>query len=266
MKRAIFFVLCYCTLQTISSQNLVLNPGFESWETPTKPEYWTISQNCESSSAFIISGVYSCKHSGTATDRSDLSQIIPVTAGKEYRLSYYCRTEAPGTASGARIWCSWKNVSGAEIADPATKPVLQPTSYIKNITFQQYSLTTVAPAGAVSFNLEFRTYKNSSAWWDDIVFEESIITDISDSDVDLIKIYPNPASNYLHIKNLCDLQYIDILTITGTVLYSQNYSGGNEITIPVSNFPEGLFVIRMRTSDKTFYRKFIRKVKYSTGK
>ncbi len=259
MKRAIFFVLFLIAGQTVISQNLVTNPGFETWETPSKPQGWTLAQNCESNTAFIISGVYSCKHSGTLTERSDLSQTIPVTAGKEYRLSYYCRTEVIGTASGARIWCDWLNSEGDAIDDPATKSVLQPTGYIKNTVFQQYSLTAVAPAGAVSFNLEFRTYKNSSAWWDDIIFEENVISGIQDSEEDFVKTYPNPCSNYLNISNIQYLQHIDIQSITGIKYFSRRFNGEEEVKIPVSCLPEGVYIIRIKTAGKEYYRKFIKK-------
>ncbi len=259
MKRAIFFVLFLIAGQTIISQNLVINPGFETWETPSKPQGWTLAQNCVSNTAFIISGVYSCKHSGTLTERSDLSQTIQVTAGKEYRLSYYCRTEVTGTGAGARIWCYWKDSEGVAIDDPATKSILQPTGYIKNTSFQQYSLTAMAPAGAVSFNLEFRTYKNSSAWWDDIVFEENVITGIEDSEEDNIKIYPNPCSNYLNISNIQYLQHIDIQSITGLKYLSLVFNGEEEVKIPVSGLPEGVYIIRIKTACKEYYMKFIKK-------
>jgi len=259
MKRAIFFVLFLIAGQTIISQNLVINPGFESWETPSKPQGWTLAQNCESNTAFIISGVYSCKHSGTITERSDLSQTIQVTAGKEYRLSYYCRTEVTGTGAGARIWCYWKDSEGVAIDDPATKSILQPTGYIKNTVFQQYSLTAMAPAGAVSFNLEFRTYKNSSAWWDDIVFEENVITDVSGSEENMIKIYPNPCTNYLTISNITCLQHIEIQAITGLKIKESRFNCEEEVIIPVSDLRDGVYIIRIKTAGKEYYRKFIKK-------
>lgn len=259
MKRAIFFVLCLIAGQTIISQNLVTNPGFESWETPARPEGWTLAQNCESNTTNIISGVYSCKHSGTLTDRSDLSQTIPITSGKEYRLSYYCRTEVTGTGAGARIWCYWKDSEGVAIDDPVTKSVLQPTGYIKNTVFQLYTLTAVAPAGAVSFNLEFRTYKNSSAWWDDIVFEENVITAVSGSEENMIKIYPNPCVNYLTISNITCLQYIEIQAITGLTIKESRFNNEEEVTISVSDLQDGVYIIRIKTAGKSYYKKFIKK-------
>jgi hypothetical protein len=259
MKRAIFFVLVIVTGYRLSAQNLVTNPGFENWESPSTPSGWTTAQNCESNTLNIVSGTYSCKHSGTLTDRSDLSQTIPVTSGKDYYLSYYCRTEVSGTGSGARIWCYWKDNTGAEIRGDVSEAVLKPTKYTKNETFQQYSLTVTAPAGAVSFNLEFRTYKNSSAWWDDIFFGEYIPTGVSAEDAESLIIYPNPASNYLNIKYLHGLQHIDIQNITGTVVYSQKYSGENEITIPLTDMAEGVYFIIITLNDKVSVQRFIKR-------
>lgn len=69
MKRAIFFVL-FLSMELLSfSQNLIVNPGFETWEKINKPVGWTTTQNCLKDSVCINSGNYSCRHEGGTTTK-----------------------------------------------------------------------------------------------------------------------------------------------------------------------------------------------------
>jgi hypothetical protein len=258
MKRATFFVLLLLLGDISFSQNLVLNPGFETWETTTKPAGWTVSENCLRNSSIINSGIYSCQHSGGISTRSDLSQVIGIVSGKEYILSYFNKTTT-NSGSGARIWCDWMDADNKVIEDPVSKPLIQPTKYLKNDTWQQFTITITAPVLAVSFKLEVRTYSKSVAYWDDFVFQENVPTFNSEEKFPEIKIYPNPAHDYLNISNIQVLQHIDIQSLTGTTLRPFDFSGEESASIPLSGFSDGLYIIRIKTSGKIVTKKFIKK-------
>jgi hypothetical protein len=260
MKRAIFFVLLLTLEHNSFSQNLVVNPGFETWETLTKPTGWTKADNCLSSNSVLNSGIYSCRHEGGTSNTKYLGQTLTVIPGRLYRFSFYYKTEIAGTGSGCRQWCYWKDSKGISITDPATEPLLRPAKSMKSEIWQQVSVDIVAPDTAFYFYLEVRTNQNSIAYWDDFVFAENITTNNSEEKLSDIKIYPNPAHDYLIINNIQNLQRIDIQNITGTPVWSSNFSGEETVTITVSGFAEGLYIIRIRTSDKIITRKFIRKV------
>jgi hypothetical protein len=259
MKRAIFFVLLL-TVESVSfSQNLVVNPGFETWGKITKPFGWVHAENCSKDSSFVMSGNYSCLHSGGATTTSDLGQTITVLPGKEYTLSLYYKTVITSSGNGARIWCYWKNVDGNSITDPSTDAILRPSKYMKSDTWQQFNINITAPPAAVAFYLEVRTYTNSTAWWDDFVFEENMTTWDPARYESLLNIYPNPAHDYLIINYIQSLKHIDIQSLTGTNIWSFNFSGEQTVTIPVSGLPDGLYILSILTSDKLIIRKFIKK-------
>jgi len=258
MKRATFFVLLLMSEHILMSQNLVINPGFESWESETQPSGWSVAMNCFRNSSILNSGLYSCQHSGGVTTRSDLGQTFAVTAGKSYTLSYFNKTLA-NTGSGSRIWCDWLGSDGKSIDDPVSKGLIQPTKFLKNETWQQFALDITAPVNAAAFHLEVRTYVNSVAYWDDFVFQETITTDVESNDETRINIYPNPASNYLIIRYLNNCQFIDIQSLTGSVVWSARLKGETEVTIPVSQLPDGLYFIRIRCYEKTFTEKFIKR-------
>lgn len=70
-----------------------------------------------------------------------------------------------------------------------------------------------------------------------------------------VSIYPNPVISTLHIGNN-DVQKVDIYSISGRKLQS-NPDGQNAIN--VSGLERGIYMINIKTSDKTFVQRFIKK-------
>jgi hypothetical protein len=130
---------------------------------------------------------------------------------------------------------------------------------MKSDTWQQFSIDFTAPANASYFYLEVRTYQNSIAYWDDFVFEENVSTYDPEEKLSAITIYPNPACDYLIINDLENLQHITIQSLTGTNIWSSDFSGEETVTIPVSRLNDGIYIISIRTSEKRIIRKFIKK-------
>jgi len=255
MKRVIFFVLLTAVSLLSLSQNLILNPGFETWEKLNKPTGWTIAQNCVKDSVSIKSGSYSCRHEGGT---KYLGQTLTIIPGKPYRLSFFYKTSITGSGNGCRIWCYWKDSGGNNLTDLATNDILRPSKYIKSDTWQEFYVDFVSPDGAAFLYLEIRTYANSIVWLDDFDFEENISTyshEEKDSDV---TIYPNPAKDYLTISSITGLKHIHIQNLSGTPGWSSDHFGEESVTIPVSGFPDGIYIISIHTSDKLVTRKFVK--------
>jgi hypothetical protein len=255
MKRAFFFVLLTIVSFISFSQNLVVNPGFEIWEKINKPSGWTTAQNCTKDSVNMQSGSYSCRHEGGT---KYLGQTITIAPGKHYRMSFFYKTVITGSGNGCRIWCYWKDNEANNITDPLTDNILRPSKYLKSEIWLQFSVDFTAPSSASSLYIEVRTYQNSIAFFDDFSFEENVATfnpEKTDSD---IKIYPNPAHDWLIISNLKELQYVDFQNLKGVVMWSSRFSGEESVTIPVFEFPTGIYIIRVRSADKLITRKFFK--------
>ncbi len=69
------------------------------------------------------------------------------------------------------------------------------------------------------------------------------------------KIYPNPVTNYLSIKNVNNNFKYTITDLTGRTLQK----GENQTQINVSNFKSGNYILLVETSNKLIYRQFIKK-------
>jgi len=257
MKRDVFFVLLLAMAISSYSQNLTVNPGFESWDEISKPAGWTTSQNCLKDSVIINSDDYSCRHEG-GTSSKYLGQTISVTPGVHYNLSFFYRTEITDNGNGCRIWCYWKDIDGAGISDPSTDAILRPSKYLKSDVWDQFSTYATAPPEAAAFYLEVRTYPNSITYWDDFVFEETVATKNTEKLVTLPLIYPNPVSNNLIISGIQNVKQIDIYRYTGKSVWSSRFNCEGIITIPVGHFDDGIYVICILTRDSVISRKFIK--------
>jgi len=258
MKKIIFFVLfTFCSAVT-SAQNLVINPGFESWDKITRPSGWTTAESCSKDSILMVSGAYSCIQACTSATSKCLGQSVSVIPGREYQLSFQYRTSASTTGNGCRIWCYWKNSSGASISDPATDNILRPSKYLKSEIWQQFSITVTAPPEAVTFYLEVRTYPNSSANWDDFVFAEPILNSSEQIIGKQIIVYPNPACRMLYVSNLYKVKRIDIKHSTGTDVYSCVVRDSPQISISLEGFKPGIYILRIICDDELIIRKFVK--------
>jgi photosystem II stability/assembly factor-like uncharacterized protein len=84
---------------------------------------------------------------------------------------------------------------------------------------------------------------------------------IDDVTADELEIYPNPATNFVHIsfKNNQRPSAIEFYDITGRLLNSINdFSTDNVLKIDISNFKKGIYLIKVNLeNNKTFFRKLI---------
>ena len=250
------FVLLSIVIYHSYCQNLVTNPGFESWQKINKPAGWTTALACTKDSAVTYTGSYSCKQE-TGSDSKEIGQMIPVNAGSLYTVSFWYRNDPAATGNGCRIWSNWKDPDGNSISDDASLPLLH-SGYLKSESWIQYTADVTAPADAYFFNLIIRTLPNSITYWDDVLFEELIPTGFHKSGSGEINIYPVPADNYLNISNIQSFQQIDIQTITGKRIWSQKITGEVTTSIPLTGIKDGIYIIYLRRQGKIHTRKFIK--------
>ena len=80
-----------------------------------------------------------------------------------------------------------------------------------------------------------------------IAFVGNKTTDIvATSATENIQVYPNPTSNYLVVTGVEPATIIRIYTIDGQLLQTATASE-QEITLPVSQFPQGQYLLQVKT-------------------
>ena len=142
-------------------QNLLSNPGFESWTVNGvggPPDNWSLSgssMTAEKDSTTIHGGSYSTKVTWTTTSTRYLQQYVPVTAGSDYEFSFWVLDNDSG--GRARVCIRWYTgttfISGYYGDYTSDSPDWQTLS----------SGTQTAPAGADTAHVEIRVY-DISGW------------------------------------------------------------------------------------------------------
>ncbi|MCF6366455.1 MAG: T9SS type A sorting domain-containing protein [Bacteroidales bacterium] len=123
-------------------------------------------------------------------------------------------------------------------------------SYLKNyIDIIQNKEYTFEHQGGENNDRFVLTYKNT-------------YSDISDYDLNEIKIYPNPAKDFLNVKYINnylseETKTIEILSVTGKTVYSSELNN-KTTTINLRNFSDGIWFLKLTDSNnKTYTEKFI---------
>jgi hypothetical protein len=83
-------------------------------------------------------------------------------------------------------------------------------------------------------------------------FSHSIIRSVKIQDID-IKVVPNPASDFLEIRGLNNGKQLEIIDLSGKVIYRRNIENASELNVQSSNFAKGIFVVRVLYNDNTTF-------------
>lgn len=152
-------------------------------------------------------------------------------------------------------------------------------SFMSDTTRVEYIGSINVPAG--NFNNCFYVKTNSTSGWifapnigiiKTIVDDKTklalkhfnvIITDIPIAFNDLntkITVYPNPTTDHISISNIENVTKLEIYDITGKLYYEAKSFSNNYETIKTSNFPIGMYSIRILTNKNEYLSaKFIKK-------
>ena len=80
---------------------------------------------------------------------------------------------------------------------------------------------------------------------DDIMITS--VTAINDNNLNAgIKVYPNPATNFVNVTSEVEISNVRIVNYTGQLVYSQNVSDNN-VKISTSELPAGIYILQMET-------------------
>jgi len=89
----------------------------------------------------------------------------------------------------------------------------------------------------------------------DIAFDYSIEVPKGKSE---FFIYPNPTSSHITISSEKDFHTLEIMDLLGRVVYTQ-VNNGNNTTLNVSGYGNGIYFIRITTENGLEIKKFVKK-------
>ena len=160
----------FMMITTTVAQNLVQNPGLETWTNTTTPANWTTANSITQESTTIHGGTYSAKHTSGATTMKLVQDVSGVTAGTVYTISYWYYDNDP--AATTRRWFYWLSGS-TTLLDPLTDTLFRPSTYsTDNPSWVNWTASVTAPAGADGFRMDVRVYKENSTTGGSVFYDD----------------------------------------------------------------------------------------------
>ncbi len=137
------------------AQNLLVNPGFESPQSPaqvdTEASGWTFVGDAARANFFnhTPGGSKSIWHKTFNPVGGGVTQNVGITAGATYNLSAFHLFEAayPTTEAVVQMGMTWRNAQGGSVGTPNFLNI-QPSSVTQTGVWLPFSIMGVAPAGA----------------------------------------------------------------------------------------------------------------------
>ena len=120
MKKTVLFFSFLFVVSLAFGQNLITNPGFESWTVNGAggpPDNWSLSGSsitATQEATTIHGGTYSTNLTWTTTTTRYLQQFVDVTAGTNYQFTFWVLDD--DTGGRARVAIRWYDSSGGFIS------------------------------------------------------------------------------------------------------------------------------------------------------
>lgn len=239
------------TVSLLSAQNLLVNPGFETWTDESKALPWDFYAGGKK--GVVYSQEKSIVSEGTSALRienpnttdggtANLSQIYEgeLNVGDTYELSYdYYVVSGDGT--DVRLWAGWKKAktgSAAEIDIDHDYDVLRlkddkGNGYHPSNTGQwsTYKVETTVPVGAVVFDFRARSYKGSVVIFDNFSLINKSSLGINDNNGSEAKLNVTTTPGFVNVSTE-DGQFIEVYNVLGSQLLKvKSVSGVNKIPV-----------------------------------
>jgi hypothetical protein len=173
MNKNYILTLLMTLFLTVASfgQEMMLNGGLENWTNTTRPTDWNLYTMTTQETGVIHGGSSSAKQLKDASNGyAKLAQNIPgVIAGESYTISFWYNI-ADGGGNLVRIWSNFKDTNGISIGGDTDDSQIRTRLDVNGNVWTKYKETVTAPADAVKFWLELRTYNNTTVYFDDFSF------------------------------------------------------------------------------------------------
>ncbi|WP_396217370.1 T9SS type A sorting domain-containing protein [Flavobacterium sp.] len=273
MKKIYSLLLIALTSLSIA-QNLVVNPTFSNvltgWSstgggTGTNPLYVLPSHVTNEGQDDSFSVKY------IATFTTGLDQKFSVVPGATVNVSFWykaARTDGGATGNTARIWSLFTDPTSATPTTPinptgttssSDDPLRNNNSYLAQASsWTQVTISSTVPVGATVFQLQLRAYNGATVSFDNISFSSpgaSVLGAESFSQIDGMKMYPNPAKNNLFIETALNSDInVAIIDVLGKEVINSKVSNN---AVNISGLTPGMYIVKITEEGKTSTKKLI---------
>lgn len=266
MKKIYTLALLAISTIALNAQNLVANGSLESWTDNTTLESFvpfvsgTFSANnfLTKESGITHDGSFSARHTSQSTTQAFETELIWVTPGHSYTLSYWYLDN--DTSARTRNWSTWLDSSFDVIT--TDDAILHETAYsTENPNWIQKTVTITAPPGAARFRFQIRTYRQSvgaeggSIYYDGLSFVDNTLG-IKENAISGLRVFPNPVKdgNLFITSDNGESKQVMVFDVLGRQVI--NTVINDNALLNVSHL-SGIYMVKITENGKTATRKLV---------
>lgn len=243
---------------TLSAQNLLNNPSFES-----DFDSWSAGPSDSYTAPEIVSGnsqdgdKHAAYNAVNAT--TGFYQNVAVTEGESYTISFWYK--ASGDDTDARIWSIFRDAEGAAVyTTDATEedPFRTNNGYLPTATEWTFHTATMpAGTGAVSLDVAFRAYTGGNAAFDNIKAGVEGSMGVADMNNFADQVKMNTVVTNKLTLVLPERATVNIYTMEGRLVSSNRVDNGG--SIDTSAMAKGVYVVKVTNGYATTTQKIVKK-------
>ncbi|UOE41725.1 T9SS type A sorting domain-containing protein [Chryseobacterium suipulveris] len=260
MKK-IFTILSIAAIASLSAQNLLVNPGFETWTDPAaKPDGWNAMNGGSKETVTVHSGVNSVKLIPVApnTNANIAAVDVPATENTQYSVGYWVLDNVAN--SRGRHWIQFRTAS-ANITPGAGGAAFQPSTYTSDAPQWVFvSATATTPATTTILRFDYRVYSQNNIITDPIYFDDVqlvqgalAVTDVNSFDkaIKMNTIVGNELRVILPARAT-----VNIYSAEGRLVSSNRVNSGEAIN--TSSLAKGNYIVTVSDGSATISRKVMK--------
>jgi len=271
MKKLYTFlaITAFTAFAANAQENLIDNGGFETWTDGVPANFTPFNATGISSNNFVTQentivhgGTSSLRHTSQSTTQSISPNLIAVTPGHSYTISYWYYDNS--TTAKTRIWSAWLDSANATLTNDANVLALnEDTQFsVDKAEWVQKTLTLTAPATAAKFRFQARTNREAVGadggyvYYDDFSFIDNGVAGVKQNQIADLKLFPNPLTgNVLNVVTNSGVEKsVAVFDVLGKqVLNAKTVNG----TVNTGNLTAGVYVVKITEEGKTATRKLI---------
>lgn len=263
MKKFYSLLAATAMVATVSAQNLVQNPSFESGFTGG----WAKTSTNYTEPVVVEGGAQDgnkyVKYENL-TKTTGFYQNIPVNAGEKYVLTFYYK--AKSTESGktrlVRLWSVFRDKDGEVIylagdKNNATEdPLRTKNDYLPVVeNWTKHEVEFTAPAEVVSLDLAVRAYRGGTVSFDNFSLVKKSDLAVIETDAKINNIVKNTVvENQILFGAKANVK---IYNANGQVVKTASVNDGEALN--VSALPKGFYVVAAEVNGQAVSQKIIKK-------
>ena len=226
---------------------LLFSLGFvKAQDFDVTPNNITLDTLVDLTDEYVSGKMHSHLNNNTSSEVELRWEIVSIDAPSEWRIQLCVNNESGGCFS-------WDILSNTADALPNPIPL---TIAANDHSIFDVGLRPKSTAGCGTYEIKVTTMSDTTNVLATGVYTfkfnvdencEALVSSTNNFDKSLVKIFPNPTNDYFTITDNPYVESIQIFNIVGKQMATTNFQNGDAINI--SNFPNGLYLVRMLDDD-----------------